>query len=82
VCPMESYLHLPEKMDHNEFQLDEDLIEPFREFIQRLQEQYKKNDFEESKTSSKPKKEAPPIIKKTTSSSIDQNPMIVSQKEL
>jgi hypothetical protein len=35
---MESYLHLPEKMDHNEFQLDEDLIIPFKEFISRLQE--------------------------------------------
>lgn len=38
VCPMECYLHLPEQMDHNEFQLDEDLIDPFKEFIERLEE--------------------------------------------
>lgn len=36
VCPSESYIHLPEKMDHNEFQLEEDLVEPFRAFLQKL----------------------------------------------
>ena len=35
-CPTESILHMPEQMDHNEFQLDEDLIEPFRKFISNL----------------------------------------------
>jgi fermentation-respiration switch protein FrsA (DUF1100 family) len=35
-CPKESYAHLPEKMDHNEFQLDEDLIEPFKDFLSKL----------------------------------------------
>lgn len=38
ACPKESYLHLPEKMDHNEFQLDEDLIEPFKDFLSKLNE--------------------------------------------
>ena len=38
ACPTESYLHLPEKMDHNEFQLDEDLIEPFKDFLAKLVE--------------------------------------------
>jgi abhydrolase domain-containing protein 17 len=33
VCPRESYLHLPVDMDHNEFQLLEDLVEPFKSFI-------------------------------------------------
>ena len=42
VCPMESYLHMPEKMDHNEFQLDEDLIEPFKLFIKKLTDSKKK----------------------------------------
>jgi hypothetical protein len=36
---MECYLHLPEKMDHNEFLLDEDLIDPFKEFLSKLEEQ-------------------------------------------
>ena len=29
VCPTESFLHLPPNMDHNEFLLMEDLVEPF-----------------------------------------------------
>ena len=36
MCPSESYIHLPEKMDHIEFQLEEDLVEPFRAFLQKL----------------------------------------------
>ena len=32
VCPTESFLHLPENMDHNEFLLIEDLVEPFKKF--------------------------------------------------
>lgn len=36
VCPSESYIHLPEKMDHNEFLLEEDLVEPFRAFLLKL----------------------------------------------
>lgn len=35
-CPMESYLHLPEQMDHNEFDFTEDLVHPFLEFINRI----------------------------------------------
>lgn len=50
---MESYLHLPEKMDHNEFQLDEDLIDPFKDFLEKLQENkkmgHKKEQIEEEK---------------------------------
>jgi len=38
ACPRESYLHLPEKMDHNEFLLEEDLITPFKDFISKLQD--------------------------------------------
>ena len=33
VCPRESFLHLPADMDHNEFKLMEDLVNPFRTFI-------------------------------------------------
>lgn len=36
VCPSVSYIHLPEKMDHNEFLLEEDLVEPFRAFLLKL----------------------------------------------
>lgn len=36
ACPKESFLHMPIDMDHNEFQLDEDLIEPFRDFLSKL----------------------------------------------
>ena len=44
---MESYLHLPEKMDHNEFQLDEDLIDPFKDFLEKLQENKKMGQQEQ-----------------------------------
>ena len=37
VCPKESYLHLPPDMDHNEFQLMEDLCAPFKQFILQLE---------------------------------------------
>lgn len=37
-CPTESFLHMPKDMDHNEFQLDEDLVEPFTDFIRKLSE--------------------------------------------
>ena len=33
---MESYMHLPAEMDHNEFDFMEDLILPFAEFIKRI----------------------------------------------
>ena len=49
ACPMECYLHLPEKMDHNEFQLDEDLVLPFKDFIKKLDEQYKNQNTSQSK---------------------------------
>jgi len=47
---MESYLHLPEKMDHNEFQLDEDLVLPFKEFVKRLDDQQKLKSKGESRS--------------------------------
>ena len=37
VCPRESYLHLPPDMDHNEFQLIDDLVSPFKQFISQLE---------------------------------------------
>ena len=37
ASPRESYLHLPEEMDHNEFKLDEDLINPFKDFLAKLE---------------------------------------------
>lgn len=36
VCPMESFLHLPPNMDHNEFQLIDDLVVPFKTFMNSL----------------------------------------------
>ena len=35
-CPTECYLHLPPQMDHNEFDFIEDLINPFSEFLKRI----------------------------------------------
>jgi len=37
VCPRESFLHLPADMDHNEFKLMDDLVQPFRTFISQLE---------------------------------------------
>jgi fermentation-respiration switch protein FrsA (DUF1100 family) len=37
-CASESVLHMPPKMDHNEFELDEDLIEPFKDFLNKLKQ--------------------------------------------
>ena len=31
-------MHMPFKMDHNEFQLDQDLIEPIKNFIRKIEE--------------------------------------------
>ena len=36
VCPTVSHMHLVEDMDHNEFKLMEDLIEPFKKFLKQL----------------------------------------------
>jgi len=36
VCPTPCYLHLPDNMDHNEFMIDEDLIEPIKAFIRKI----------------------------------------------
>ena len=33
-----AYLHLPDSMDHNEFQIDEDLINPIKAFLRKLDE--------------------------------------------
>ena len=37
ACPTESFLHLPDTMDHNQFQLEEDLIEPFKNFHEKIE---------------------------------------------
>lgn len=36
-CPTVSYLQLAKGMDHNEFDFCNDLIRPFKDFIQRLE---------------------------------------------
>jgi len=41
VCPNASFLHLPENMTHNDFELIEDLIVPFRDFITKIDEPIK-----------------------------------------
>ena len=43
-CPTESFIHLPEKMDHNEFHLEDDLVKPFRAFLEKLGEIVTKNE--------------------------------------
>ena len=43
VCPTVSFIHLPEKMDHNEFVLDEDLVEPFKNFHSKIEMYNKKS---------------------------------------
>jgi pimeloyl-ACP methyl ester carboxylesterase len=35
-CPTLSYLHSPAFMDHNEFDFIDDLVKPFKEFLQRI----------------------------------------------
>jgi fermentation-respiration switch protein FrsA (DUF1100 family) len=41
ACPRECYFHMPYTMDHNEFQLIQDLVEPIRKFIKKIEK--KKN---------------------------------------
>lgn len=36
AAPTESHLHLPAKMDHNEFYLEEDLVNPFSRFLEKI----------------------------------------------
>ncbi len=36
ACPTYCYLHLVENMDHNEFKLKEDLINPFKKFVAQV----------------------------------------------
>ena len=54
ACPTETYLHMPEKMDHNDFHLDQDLIEPLRNFFRKIEtkkkEQLKVDLGEESES--------------------------------
>ena len=40
-CPMESYMHLPANMDHNEFDFIDDLVRPFNEFVKRIEDSRK-----------------------------------------
>ena len=35
---MESFLHMPEAMDHNEFEFQEDLILPFQKFLKTIED--------------------------------------------
>ena len=41
ACPTECYLHMPLTMDHNDFQLNQDLIEPIRRFIKKIEKKRK-----------------------------------------
>ena len=41
ACPSETYFHMPSAMDHNEFQLTSDLIEPIKRFMRKIEK--KKN---------------------------------------
>ena len=36
-CPRETYLHIPSSMDHNEFSFEIDLIEPIKDFFNRVE---------------------------------------------
>jgi len=35
---MESFIHMPPEMDHNDFDFIEDLIKPFKKFLENLLE--------------------------------------------
>lgn len=37
-CNQPCYLHMPAKMDHNEFLIDEDLVQPIRAFLRKIEE--------------------------------------------
>ena len=45
VCPTFSHLHLVQNMDHNEFKLKEDLVVPFRKFVNQVDQQLKVAEF-------------------------------------
>ena len=51
AAPTESYLHMPAKMDHNEFYLEEDLINPFSKFLDKISgnTQHRANQTADSK---------------------------------
>ena len=36
ACKKEAYLHMPNDMDHNEFMLETDLVEPIKDFLHRI----------------------------------------------
>ena len=38
ACKAPVYLHMPSNMDHNEFLVDEDLIQPMKAFISKIEE--------------------------------------------
>ncbi len=49
-------MHMPKEMDHNEFQLDDDLVDPFKDFIHKLDDQKSKTRTTEvSMNTRKPK---------------------------
>ena len=37
-CPTESFMHLPPDMDHNEFDFIDDLVNPFKAFVRRIED--------------------------------------------
>ena len=37
-CPSISFLQLPPDMDHNQFDFEEDLVKPFKEFLRKIDE--------------------------------------------
>jgi len=42
ACPAPAYLHVPPRMDHNEFHIDFDLIEPIKKFLSMVGALHKK----------------------------------------
>jgi len=60
VCPNTSFMHLPEEMTHNDFELVDDLVVPFRDFIVKIdepilfeQEQKRKKGLDNNEESNK-----------------------------
>lgn len=39
-CPTISFMQLPQDMDHNEFDFEKDLVQPFKDFIKRIEDSH------------------------------------------
>ena len=70
-CPSISFLHMPPEMDHNVFDFENDLIEPFKQFLKKIDD----GIAAEKKRGGGAKGQAGPLIK------IDDSKVVYGGKE-